>query len=64
MTYSAIVNTGLMDKKFRIIKNLGDISINKDKCIYVTLQESQNQNPEVEKKKKDIQDVHMTLLLL
>ena len=57
--FRAIVNTGLMDKKFRIIKNLVTFPNNKDKCIYVTLQESLHQNPEVD---IDIpQDMHITL---
>ena len=46
--FRALVNTGLMDKKLKIIKNLVTFPNSKDKCIYVTLSDlSYGFNPEV-----------------
>lgn len=46
--FRALVNTGLMDKKFKVIKHLITFPDSKDKGIYVTLDETPNVNPEVD----------------
>ena len=46
--FRALVNTGLMDKKFKVIKHLITFPDSKDKGIYVTLDETPNENPEVD----------------